>query len=337
MKGVILAGGNGTRLKPFTDSTQKQLLPIANTAVIDHIISDFELVGINEIGVVIGGKFPDKVTEHFSKNTYPKSRLTTIKQGKPRGLADAVMCAKKFVGDDPFIVYFGDTIAHRSYLDSIVQRYNADKFSAYVSLKQVFNPQNFGVVEFKNGEIMAFHEKPDNPPSEYAYVGILAFNNRIFDIISNLEPSDRGELELTSALNELALNSAIQWSKSKDLWIDVGTPTGYLNANKAVIQKSKIDKTIDNQSILLDTDSKLEHLRNITPGTKIRAPVLISKTAKICSGAKLGPYTIIGHDTRIVEADIRNSVVMDDCYLDHSCVINNSIIGFNSKIKKSNQ
>jgi len=203
MKGVILHGGVGTRLRPLTFSGPKQLIPVANKPVSQYVLEDLRDSGIREVAIVLGETFPELVREHYGDGSKFGVKITYVYQGRPLGIAHAISLCKDFVGDDRFVVYLGDNILQnriKSYLRDFVD----GDYDAMILLKEVENPTRFGVAEFdEDGRLARLVEKPKVPPSKYALVGVYFLTPLIFDMIRRLKPSCRGEYEITDVLQML--------------------------------------------------------------------------------------------------------------------------------------
>jgi len=180
MKALILAGGTGSRLRPLTHTLPKQLLPLANKPVLEYVIKYLKDAGIREVGIIVGGEHPGQIQSHLQTGERYDIDITYIMQGEPLGLAHAVGCARDFIGDDPFVVYFGDTIVEQGVTSSIVSAFDASTHDAGFLLQNVADPTRYGVAEFDGQEVVKIHEKPDEPPSDFAYVGVLILTSKFW-------------------------------------------------------------------------------------------------------------------------------------------------------------
>lgn len=334
MKGVILAGGSGTRLRPFTNATQKQLLPVVNKPVLEYVVEDLKRAGIDDIGVVVGGDYPEKVRERMGDGSAYGVELTYIHQGDPRGLADAVHCAKEFVGDSPFVVYFGDTIAGGDITAELVRGFDPDEHDVGIVLKAVEDPTRFGTAELDGeGGIRRVLEKPDNPPTNLAYVGVQAYTPAVFDVIEDLEPSARGELELTHAVDALASGADTYWTETSDVWMDVGTVEDLLEANRHFAEAAAPGMTGDvSEGAEVTGRVSLGHRSTVEAGAEIRGPVHIGEKTVIGGDAVLGPYVCVGDGCEIRRASVRSSVIMDDVEADCDFTLEGSVVGSQSRL-----
>ena len=237
MKGIILHGGHGTRLRPLTHTGPKQLLPIANKPMSQFGLEAISETGIDDIAIIIGGVGSDKVREYYGNGEKFGVKITYIEQDEPRGIAHAIRLCKKFINEEKFLVFLGDNIIQKSITD-FVENFKNSNFDATVLLCEVDNPSRFGIADVKNEKILKITEKPKNPTSNLAVTGIYLLTPVIFDVIDNLKPSWRNELEITDALDDLLKkNNNISFEKITNYWKDTGTPEDILHANGEIIKK----------------------------------------------------------------------------------------------------
>ena len=237
MKGIILHGGHGTRLRPLTHTGPKQLLPIANKPMSQYCLEAIEETGITDIAIIIGGVGSNKVREYYGNGSNFGVNITYIEQDEPKGIAHAIRLCKEFINNEKFLVFLGDNIIQKPITD-FVENFKKSDFDATILLCEVDNPSRFGIADVQNEKILKITEKPKNPTSNLAVTGIYLLTPVIFDIIDNLNPSWRNELEITDALdNLLKQNNNISYEKITDYWKDTGTPDDILHANGEIIQK----------------------------------------------------------------------------------------------------
>ena len=309
MKGIILHGGHGTRLRPLTHTGPKQLLPIANKPMSEYCVDAIRDCGISEIAIIIGGIGSNKVKEYYGDGSKFNVKITYIEQDEPKGIAHAINLCQEFIGDEKFLVFLGDNIIQKSIAD-FVENFNKSDYDATVLLCEVDNPSRFGIADVENEKIVKITEKPKNPTSNLAVTGIYLLTPLIFEVIDNLKPSWRNELEITDALdNLLKQNDNIGYETITDYWKDTGTPEDILNANRQV----------------------LEHIGNQTGS-------IIGKNCKIDESTLIGPNVSIGDDT-IISSDvvIENSIIMSGCIIDGGLNIKNSIISANCHLHGNNK
>jgi len=318
LKGIILHGGHGTRLRPLTHTGPKQLLPIANKPMSQYCIESLREAGITDIAIIIGGLGAKKVEETYGHGEKLDVNLTYITQDSPKGIAHAINLCKDFVGNEKFVVFLGDNIIQKS-ISGFAKNFEESNHDASILLCEVDNPSRFGIADVKDKKIIKIMEKPKNPPTNLAVTGIYFLTAKIFDIISRQKPSARNELEITDALEMLLKeNDNISYDMITDYWKDTGTPEDILNANRQVLEH------ICNQTCIIDKST------NIESGSSVITPSIIGKNCKIDKSAQIGPNASIGDNT-IISSDvvIENSIIMSDCKIDGGLNIRDSIISTN--------
>jgi len=333
MKGILLHGGHGTRLRPLTHTGPKQLLPIANKPMSQYCIESMRESGVEEIAIIIGGAGSNKVKEYYGNGDKFGVKISYIEQDYPKGIAHAILLCKEFVGDDKFLVFLGDNIIQKPIIDYVKSFANSDA-SASILLCEVDNPSRFGIAEIKDGQILRIMEKPKNPPSNLAVTGIYLLTPKIFDVINRLKPSWRNELEITDALHMLLEEkNKINYNMITDYWKDTGTPEDIINANGAILDKMTPYFYAEKESeVILDGKIMVGEGTIIKNGVSIAGPVIIGKNCTIECNAMIGPNTSIGDNSRIAKCRISHSIVMGDCNIDSDIKIKNSIIAYNSTI-----
>ncbi|ELZ46947.1 glucose-1-phosphate thymidylylransferase, long form [Halorubrum coriense DSM 10284] len=305
-----------------------------NKPVLEYVIEDLKQAGIDDIGVVLGGDFPEKVREQIGDGSEYDVSVTYIHQGDPRGLADAVRCAKEFVGDSPFVVYFGDTITGENITAELVREFDPNEHEVGIILKSVDDPTRFGIADLDGeGEIRRILEKPDDPPTNSAYIGVQAYTPAVFDIIEDLEPSDRGELELTHAIDTLISEYEAYWTETTGVWMDVGTVDDLRKANRHFVESMvpEIEGDVSDRAEITGR-VRLAEGATVEAGTEIRGPVYIGEDTSIRSDARIGPYVTIGNQCTIRNADIRSTVIMDGVKTEVDCTLEESVIGPRSSL-----
>ncbi|CAD6516760.1 Glucose-1-phosphate thymidylyltransferase [metagenome] len=332
MKGILLHGGHGTRLRPLTHTGPKQLLPIANKPMSEFCLESMKDAGITEIVIIIGGNGSNKVKEYYKNGKKLGLNISYIEQDAPKGIAHAISLCKDFVGGEKFLVFLGDNIIQKSIRD-ITEEFDRGSASATILLCEVDNPSRFGIADVKDGKIIKIMEKPKDPPTNLAVTGIYFLTPTIFDIISRLKPSWRNEYEITDALDMLLKEGhKITYATITDYWKDTGTPEDIINANNVILQKLesychgiiKTKNTSGNNMIGRGTV--------IDENAKIIGPVLVGENCKIESNCTIGPNVSIGDNSRLSKCHINDSIIMENCIIDCASKIKNSIIASNSKI-----
>lgn len=338
MKGVILHGGHGTRLRPLTHTGPKQLLPIANKPMSQYCVETLVNAGIVDIAFVIGGIGSSKVKDHYGNGEKFGARFTYIEQDLPRGIAHAISLCKDFVNDEKFVVFLGDNIIKRE-INEYVTNFQKSNAVALVLLCEVDNPSQFGVAEIKDNKIVKIVEKPKNPLSNLAVTGIYFLTPYIFDVIKKLKPSWRNELEIADALQMLIEDKKeLTYEIITDFWKDTGTPNDIIEANRLVLETmTESFKGKKEVGVILEGKVIVGEGTNINNGVKIVGPTIIGKNCVIENGTSIGENTSIGDNSRLSNCTISNSIIMPNCIIDGELIIKNSIIGSNSKIiKKQN-
>ncbi len=329
MKGIILHGGHGTRLRPLTHTGPKQLLPIANKPMSEYCVESIREAGITDIAIIIGGLGSNKVKEYYGNGENFGVNLTYIEQDYPKGIAHAVNLCKSFVGNEKFVVFLGDNIIQKS-ISEFAKNFEVSNYDASILLCEVDNPSRFGIADVKDKKIIKIMEKPKNPPTNLAVTGIYFLTTKIFDIISRQKPSARNELEITDALEMLLKeNDNISYDMITDYWKDTGTPEDILNANRQVLEHI----CNQNEDSIVDESSM-----TIPLALHLSKPSIIGKNCKIDESARIGPNASIGDNT-IISSDvvIENSIIMSGCKIDGSLNIKDSIISANCHLHGNNK
>jgi glucose-1-phosphate thymidylyltransferase len=337
MKGIILHGGYGTRLRPLTHTGPKQLIPVANKPISQYVLEDLVEAGIDDIAIVLGNTYPEKVREHYGEGSHFGVKLSYVHQFEPKGIAHAIELCKQYVQNDSFVVYLGDNLIKGGIKD-FTETFKTLNYDAMILLCEVENPQRFGVAEFnEKGELKALVEKPKQPPSNYALTGIYFFKPAIFEMIKQLKPSWRGELEITEAI-QLLLEKGynVGYQVAKGWWKDTGAPEDILEANRLVLDEleSSIKGKIEDNSCIQGRVSIGENTI-IKQGALIRGPATIGENSSIENNVYIGPYTSVGNEVTIKRGEIENSIIMNHCLIDVNERIVDSLIAPHSKIISS--
>jgi len=336
MKGIILHGGHGTRLRPLTHTGPKQLLPIANKPMSQYCIESIKETGITDIAIIIGGLGSNKVKEYYGNGENFGVNITYIEQDEPRGIAHAIRLCKEFVNNEKFLVFLGDNIIQKPIAD-FVDNFNKSDYDATVLLCEVDNPSRFGIADVENEKIVKITEKPKNPTSNLAVIGVYFLTPKIFDIIDNLKPSMRGELEITDALQLLMdTGNTIAYDTVTGWWKDTGTPDDIIHANRLVL-----DSIGTEEQFLVEKDASIKDNIIIGSNTEISqdssiiGPAIIGKNCKIGNAVRLGPYVSIGDNCILENCNIENSILMKDCKVYAKINLSSSIIAHSCQIDGS--
>ena len=331
MKGLILSGGYGTRLRPITYSQQKQLIPVANKPILFYAIEDVIEAGAEGIGIIVGPN-KEQVMETVKSEDWD-AEIEFIYQSEPKGLAHTILVAEEFL-DDEFVMYLGDNILREGIVEH-AKKFKENKYDASIMLTEVENPQQFGIAELnEDGTIKRLVEKPKVPVSNLALVGIYFFKTAILEACKSIKPSWRNELEITDAIQWHIDNGyEVGWTKVEGWWKDTGKPEDILEANRLILDdlSSEIREKVK---------GKIRGRVSIDKGTKvseksvIKGPALIGRDCVI-KDSYIGPYASIGNDCKIINSEVEDSVVMDDAKLINAGNIADSMIGRGAVIEKN--
>jgi glucose-1-phosphate thymidylyltransferase len=336
MKGVILHGGAGTRLRPLTHTGPKQLIPIANKPMSLYAVETLRDAGITDVAIVLGSLAPEKVQEYYGDGARFGVRISYIHQGEPKGIAHAVKLTEYFAGDEPFVVFLADNIL-KGGIREMVDDFEHSKAAAEIALCHVPNPQSFGIAELREGKIVRLIEKPEDPPSDLALVGIYLFRKQVFDAIHRLKPSWRNELEITDAIQTLLDDGLeVRHRLVKGWWKDTGRPEDILEANQLVLSElSPYNKGRLEQGVRVSHVVCIDEGTVVHAGTSLRGPLIIGKNCEIGPDSYIGPYTSIGDNTLVKGAEVENTIIVGDCKIDCKRRIVDSLIGRNTQIVDS--
>jgi glucose-1-phosphate thymidylyltransferase len=334
LKGVILHGGHGTRLRPLTHTGPKQLIPVANKPISQYVLEDLKNSGIEEIAIILGDIYPEKVREHYGDGSRFGVKLSYINQGEPKGIAHAIGLCEGFVREEKFVVYLGDNLL-KGGIKNIVDKFSESDLDAMILLCEVKEPQRFGVAEFdENGNLKRLIEKPKVPPSNYALTGIYFLTPAIFEMIKGLKPSWRSELEITDAIQLLIEKGyRVGYDFVSGWWKDTGSPDDILDANRLVLDElnPEIEGTVENDESIQGRVSIGANTK-VMKGAIIRGPSVIGENCLIESNVYIGPYTSIGNNVTIKRGELENSIIMDGCLIDVDEKITDSLIGPHSEL-----
>jgi glucose-1-phosphate thymidylyltransferase len=336
LKGLILSGGAGTRLRPITHTSAKQLVPVANKPVLFYGIEALVDAGVKEIGIIIAPETGEEIREAAGDGSRFGAAITYIVQDKPAGLAHAVLTAEEFIGGSPFVMYLGDNLL-RDGLRGLVSTFTEHGPDALILLTPVDDPQSYGVAELDDQDhIVRLIEKPKDPPSNLALVGVYLFSSLIFDAARSLEPSWRGELEITEAIQKLIDDGrAVRSEVVRGWWKDTGQLADMLEANRLVLEE--LVTSVEGE---VDEASKVEGRLVLGPGAKlersvVRGPAVIGAGAHV-EDAYIGPYTSIGEGVHVRRSEVENSIVLSGSVVeDLGTRMEASLLGKEVKLTRS--
>jgi glucose-1-phosphate thymidylyltransferase len=334
MKALILSGGKGTRLRPITHTAAKQLVPVANKPILFYAIEAMKAAGITEVGIVVGDTHAE-VRAAVNSGEKWGVNITYLQQEAPLGLAHAVKISEEFMNGEPFVMFLGDNLI-RDGVASFVDRYTQSGANAQILLAHVPNPRDFGVAQLEGGRVVRLVEKPKDPPSDLALVGVYMFDSNIFKAVNAIKPSARGELEITDAIQYLIEHDYRVESKVVEgWWKDTGKLDDMLEANRLVLDSMEphVRGEVDKESEIAGRVSIGEGTRVIS--SNIRGPVIIGEGC-IIENAFIGPYTAINDGVVIRASEIEHSIILEDSeILDIGSRMADSLVGKNAKICKS--
>jgi glucose-1-phosphate thymidylyltransferase len=308
LKGLILSGGAGTRLRPITHTSAKQLVPVANKPVLFYGIEALVRAGVTELGIVIAPQTGGEIRAAVGDGSGFGARVTYITQDEPLGLAHAVLTAEEFLADGPFVMYLGDNLL-RDGISDLVDAFRESEPDALILLTQVPDPSEFGVAELDGDRVVGLVEKPKDPPSNLALVGVYMFGPAVFEAARAIRPSWRDELEITDAIQSLIdSGKRVESRLVRGWWKDTGHLEDMLEANRLVLED--IERRIDGELI----DSRIEGRVVVEKGARlerslVRGPAVIGTGSRI-TDAYIGPYTSIAPEVRVTGSEVEHSILL---------------------------
>jgi glucose-1-phosphate thymidylyltransferase len=338
VKGLILSGGRGTRLRPITYTSAKQLVPVANKPILFYGIEDMAAAGITDVGIVVGDTHAE-IEAAVGDGSQFGVDATYIRQDAPRGLAHCVLIARDFLADDDFVVYLGDNLLQQG-LKDFVERFEVERMTgetvAQILLSPVPDPQRFGVAEVDDvGHVLRLVEKPAEPPSNLALVGVYLFDPSIHEAVRSIEPSARGELEITDAIQWLIDEGRhVCHEILQGWWLDTGKKDPLLESNKRVLEtlEPRIDGTLDDNSVVegrVVIESGAELI-----DSRVTGPAIIGENTRLVDST-IGPYTAVASNCEIVDSEIELSVICENCRIQGIRRMSDSLLGRNVEVARS--
>lgn len=348
VKGLVLAGGSGTRLRPITHTGAKQLVPVANKPILFYGLEHLAAAGIVEVGIILGPTGPE-IREAVGDGSTWGLKVTYIEQGEPLGLAHCVLIAREFLGDDDFVMYLGDNLLRQGVAE-FVERFEAHRhpppgpdgssepFTAQVLLARVPNPQEFGVAVLgTDGAVAGLVEKPADPPSDLALVGVYLFDATIHDAVRAISPSGRGELEITDAIEWLIRQGhRVRHEVLDGWWKDTGMLDPLLQGNRLVLEAMEpaIEGTVDEAS-RVEGRVRIEEGATVE-GSLVRGPVVIGEGARVVN-SYVGPFTAIGPGCEVVDSEVEHSIVLRDSRITGIPRLVDSLIGREVEVTRADR
>jgi len=342
VKGLILAGGSGTRLRPITHTSAKQLVPVANKPILFYAIEHMAEAGITDLGIIVGDT-RDEITAAVGDGSRWNVNVTYLPQESPLGLAHCVLVAREYLGDDDFVMYLGDNLLQQG-LTELVRDFSAARTAtenppaAHILLARVDDPRQFGVAEVNGtGEVTRLVEKPVVPPSDLALVGVYLFDRRIHEAVDAITPSPRGELEITDAIQWIIDHGyGVRHTVLSGWWLDTGKKDPLLESNRRILEtiEAKIDGSVDADShvdgrVVIEEGAKVVNSR-------IRGPVVIGSDTTIVN-SYVGPFTSIAAGCEIRDSELDQSVVLEGSRIVGVSPITDSLIGRNVEVLRTGQ
>src|SRR3954454_7325874 len=333
LKGLILSGGRGTRLRPITYTSAKQLVPVANRPVLFYGIEAMAQAGIEEVGIIIEPETGVEIRAAAGDGSAFGVRITYIVQDEPAGLAHAVLTARSFLGDSPFVMYLGDNLLQGG-IEDLVDAFRANQPDALILLTPVTDPEHYGVAELDGERVIALAEKPARPRTNLALVGVYMFTPLIHDAAGAIEPSARGELEITDAIQHLVdAGHRVDPHVVRGWWKDTGRLEGMVEGNQLLpdtiagrLEGELVDSRCDGR-VVVEAGARLERCT-------VRGPSIIGAGARL-TDCYVGPYTAIGAECTIERAEVEHSILLDGCTVaDLDGRMESSLLGRNVTIRR---
>ena len=330
MKGLLLAGGHGTRLRPLTFTGNKHMIPIANRPILRYGIDNLRAAGVRDVGIILG-PIHEGIREVLGDGSALGINIEYIHQGPPKGLAHAVLCARDFLGDDPFVMYLGDNLLQGG-VTPFVRAFERSKADAIIGATPVAEPRHYGVIELEGDRVASLEEKPANPRSNLALVGVYLFTSVIFPVIDRLAPSKRGELEITDAIwNLIHGGKRVVVERVRGWWKDTGLPSDLIEANDLVLStrppsEFRIAGIVEEGARVSGPVDLGAHSR-LDAEAIVTGPVVIGEGVHIGAGTTLGPGTAVGDGAVLAGCSVRRSILMERTRIEGPVRLANSILG----------
>jgi len=333
LKGLILSGGKGTRLRPITHTSAKQLVPVANKPVLFYGIEAMAQAGIEQVGIIIAPETGDEIRSAAGDGSRFGVKLSYIVQDEPLGLAHAVLTAEPFLGDSPFVMYLGDNLLQGG-IEDLVAAFRAGQPDALILLTPVPDPEHYGVAELQNGSVVRLVEKPSEPSTDLALVGVYMFTPAVHAAARAIEPSGRGELEITDAIQHLVdAGMRVEPHVVRGWWKDTGRVEDMLAANRLVldtiearVEGELIESQVDGR-VVIEAGARLER-------SAVRGPAIIGAGARL-RDSYVGPYTAVGENCTIENAEVEHSILLSGSTVrDLAGRMESSLLGRNVTIRR---
>jgi glucose-1-phosphate thymidylyltransferase len=334
LKGLVLSGGRGTRLRPITHTSAKQLVPVANKPVLFYGLEAMAAAGIKEVGIIIAPETGETIREAAGDGSRFGIEITYIEQDEPKGLAHAVLTAESFLGDNSFVMYLGDNLLKDGITD-LVEAFKRSEPDALILLTPVPDPEIYGVAELDGDRVKKLVEKPKDPPSDLALVGVYMFTPSIYDAARSIKPSWRDELEITDAIQVLIdRGMRVEPHIVKGWWKDMGRLEDLLEANRLILED--VERRVEGELIEAQVEGRVVVEKGARlERTLVRGPAIIGAGARL-TDAYIGPYSAIDENVTIERAEIEHSIVMEDSTItDLGARMEASLIGRNVSLRRN--
>jgi glucose-1-phosphate thymidylyltransferase len=336
VKALVTAGGKGTRLRPITNTHNKHLIPIANKPMIGYALEALAEAGVREVGVVVNPDTSSELQRALGGGEAWGVKISYVLQEAPLGLAHAVRVARDFLGDEPFVFYLGDNVIVGG-VGRFIEEFKSSGDACRLVLARVRDPERFGVPELRDGRLVGVEEKPANPKSDFAVTGIYLYDHHIFEAVNAIQPSARGELEISDAHQYLIDHGyRVGYSEITGWWKDTGKPEDLLEANRLVLDKIREQPDVFRPG-QVDAKSDIAGKVILEPGaaiigSQIRGPVIIGARTLV-ENSYVGPFTAIGPDCVIRDSEVEYSIVLERCrIIDADIRIERSLLGREAEI-----
>ena len=334
MRGLVAAGGHATRLRPLTYSLPKQLIPVANRPIISYVLHDLAAAGIADVVIVVAPHSATQIRDEIGDGSAFDLRVTYVVQAQAAGLADVVLTAEDALEGEPFVMYLGDNLLQGGIAPMVAEFQTKDP-NASILLARVDHPETFGVAVVDSGRVVRLVEKPADPPSDLALVGVYMFDATVFDAVRSIEPSWRGELEITDAIQHMIDSGLDVVSREVDgWWLDTGKKDDMLDANRIVLETLAARTEGE-----VDGDSRVDGRVVVEPGAKvvrshIRGPAIVGSGARIVDSF-VGPSSAIGAECVVEDSEIEHSILLTGSRIIGVRRITDSIIGRGAEVVRS--
>jgi glucose-1-phosphate thymidylyltransferase len=333
MRALVLSGGEGSRLRPLTHTSAKQLIPVANTPILFHVLRSIRDAGITQVGIIVGST-ADEIRAAVGDGSTWGIEVTFIPQEAPLGLAHAVRTARDFVAGQPFLMYLGDNVLLEG-VSTFVEEFERTRPNAQIFLARVPEPERFGVAVLEGDRVVRLVEKPREHISDLALVGVYLFDDTVLEAVDAIRPSARGELEITDAIQHLIdTGRTVRAEMVTGWWKDTGRPEDLLEANRMML--SALEPRVDGE---VDPASTLEGVVVVEPGAKIvrsrlRGPLIVGE-GSVVEDSTLGPDVALAHGCTVISSTIEDSLVMEGCRIQDVRGLSGSILGRGVEVRNA--